>query len=234
MLLYIVRHGDPDYATDSLTERGKLQAEAVGKRIFDSGINQIYSSPMGRARQTAEPACRLLGLPCQIEEWTHEVEEERLTPEPYGKLKSISLVQNTYYRENGGIELPYDRAYEAVGFRHSGMRAATEYIEQNGRGFLERLGYKEENGVYRILRNNEDRVALFCHSVFARAWLSTLLHIPIHLMWAGFKYTHTGVTILEFKNNENGVTAPVCRCYSDMSHLYAQGLDMIHDNSILL
>ena len=41
MLLYIVRHGDPDYEKDCLTERGKLQAEAVGKRIFDSGINQI-------------------------------------------------------------------------------------------------------------------------------------------------------------------------------------------------
>ena len=36
MLLYIVRHGDPIYETDSLTERGKLQAEAVGKRMcFD-------------------------------------------------------------------------------------------------------------------------------------------------------------------------------------------------------
>ena len=33
MLLYIIRHGEPDYATDSLTERGILQAEAVGKRI---------------------------------------------------------------------------------------------------------------------------------------------------------------------------------------------------------
>ena len=61
MLLYIVRHGDPDYANDCLTERGKLQAEAVGRRIFDAGVNVIYSSPMGRARQTAAPACRLHG-----------------------------------------------------------------------------------------------------------------------------------------------------------------------------
>ena len=38
MLLYIVRHGDPIYETDSLTERGKMQAEAVGKRMFDAKI----------------------------------------------------------------------------------------------------------------------------------------------------------------------------------------------------
>ena len=232
MLLYIVRHGDPDYSTDSLTARGKLQAEAVGKRIFDSKIHQIYSSPMGRARQTAEPACRLLGLPCQIEDWAHEVEDERLTPFPDGKLKSVTYVQNTYYREKGVIDLPYDRAYEAPGFNTSHMPIAVERIEQGGRNFLERLGYQEENGIYRILRKNEDRVALFCHSVMARVWVSTLLHIPLHLMWAGFNYTHTGVTVLEFKNYENGITAPRCLCYSDMSHLYAAGLDMIHDNEI--
>ncbi len=211
-----------------------MQAEAVGKRIYDAGVDQIYASPMGRAIQTAEPACRLLGLPCQIEQWAHEIEEQRLTTEPYGKPISVTYVQNTYYRENGGIDLPYDRAFEAVGFRASGMKQATEYIERGGREFLERLGYREENGIYRILRRNEDRVALFCHSNMARAWLSTLLHIPIHLMWAGFRYTHTGVTVVEFPNNDNGITAPVCRCYSDMSHLYANGPDMIHDNEFPL
>ena len=229
MLLYIVRHGHPDYATDSLTERGWLQAEAVGKRLAATGIDQVYASPMGRARQTAEPTCRLLDLPCQIEPWAHEVQDERLTEEPYGKPISVTMVQNTYYRENGGIDLPYDRAYEAVGFRASGMKDAVAYIEEGGRDFLERLGYKEENGVYRILRANEDRVALFCHSIMARAWISTLLHIPIHMMWAGFHYTHTGVTVLEFRNNEDGFTAPKCLCYSDMSHLYAHGPDMHYD-----
>ena len=229
MLLYIVRHGHPDYATDSLTERGWLQAEAVGKRLAATGIDQVYASPMGRARQTAEPTCRLLDLPCHIEPWAHEVQDERLTEEPYGKPTSVTMVQNTYYRENGGIDLPYDRAYEAVGFRRSGMKDAVAYIEEGGRDFLERLGYKEENGVYRILRANEDRVALFCHSIMARAWISTLLHIPIHMMWAGFHYTHTGVTVLEFRNNEDGFTAPKCLCYSDMSHLYAHGPDMHYD-----
>ena len=106
------------------------------------------------------------------------------------------------------------------------MRRAPPYVEENGNRFLERLGYKYENGVYRIVRPNEERVALFCHAAFARAWISVLLHIPLHLMWAGFGYTHTGVTVLEFKNYESGVTAPRCLCYSDTSHLYAHGPDM--------
>ena len=85
MLLYIVRHGDPDYVTDTLTERGKIQAEAVANRMRDSKIDRVYSSPMGRARQTAEPTCRMLGLPCEIEEWAHEIGNECLhTPFPDG------------------------------------------------------------------------------------------------------------------------------------------------------
>ncbi len=232
MLLYIVRHGDPIYETDSLTERGKMQAEAVGKRIYDSKIDRIFSSPMGRARMTAEPACRLLGLEMNIEHWTHEIEEERLTPFPDGVMKSITDVQNTYYRENGGIDLPYDRTYECAGINQSQMKKAVDFIEENGKEFLERLGYKEENGIYRIIKPNEEKVALFCHAAFARAWLSVLLHIPLHTVWASFAYTHTGVTVLEFKNNENGVTAPKCLCYSDMSHLYAEGLDLVHDNKV--
>lgn len=230
MLLYIVRHGDPIYETDSLTEKGKLQAEAVGKRIAASGIDRIFSSPMGRARMTAEPACRLLGLECNIEDWAHEIQDERLTPFPDGKLKSVTYVQNTYYRENGNIDIPYERAYEAQGFSESGMKEAVDYIEKNGKDFLERLGYKEENGIYRILYKNEEKVALFCHSAMARAWISVLLHIPIHMMWSSFSYNHTGVTVIQFENNENGVTAPRCLCYSDMSHLYADGPDMKYEN----
>ena len=110
------------------------------------------------------------------------------------------------------------------------MDKALEYIEKSGNEFLERLGYKEENGIYRILRNNEEKVALFCHAAFSRAWISRLLHIPVHIMWSSFGYTHTGVTVIEFKNNPDGFTAPRCLCYSDISHLYAEKLDTVYDN----
>ena len=234
MLLYLVRHGDPDYKTDTLTKRGWEQAKAVSKRIKASQIDKIYTSPMGRAKQTAEPSCELLGLEAQIEEWAHEVEDERLTPYPDGKLKSVTMLQNTILRENGNIDLPFDQTLECTGLNQSNMKPAIDRIVDGGRDFLARLGYVEENGIYRIKNPNEDRVALFCHAVMQRVWLSHLIHIPLHLTWAGFAPTHTGVTVIHFKNNENGYTAPKCLCFSDTSHLFAQGLDMIHDNSITI
>ena len=232
MLLYLVRHGDPIYETDSLTPRGRLQAEAVGKRMADAGIQRIFSSPMGRARETAAPACRLLGLECGIEPWAHELEDERYTHFPDGKKKSVTFVQNTYFREKGNQDLSYDQSLGCQGLNDTGMAGAVQVIEAGGKDFLERLGYREENGVYRILRPNEEKVALFCHYGLERTWLSILLHLPLHMVFASFKVTHTGVTVLEFRNNANGVTAPTVLCFSDMSHLYAEGLDMKHDNSV--
>lgn len=232
MLLYIVRHGDPIYETDSLTQRGKLQAEAVGKRIADSKIDRIFSSPMGRARMTAEPACRRLGLEYTVEEWAHEIEDERLTPYPDGKRKSITMLPNTVFRENGNIDIPYKDAFTCTGINQSEMQSAVSYIEKEGNAFLERLGYREEKGVYRILRPNEEKIALFCHAAFGRAWLSVLLHIPLHIMWSSFDITHTGVTVVEFENHESGFTAPRCLCFSDTSHLYSDKLDLMYNNKI--
>lgn len=232
MLLYIVRHGDPDYATDSLTEKGILQAEAVGKRLEKVGINRIFSSPMGRAKQTAEPLCRRLGMEYSIEEWTHEIGQEMFAPGPDGKSKSLGTIPSYCFREKGGIDLPFEAELQAPVLCETQMGTVLPYIEENGRDFLERLGYKEENGVYRILDPNDDRVALFCHAGFARAWLSRLLHIPAHIMWAGFNYSHTGVTILEFQNTPSGITAPRMLCYSDLSHIYKEGLGMRYNNRI--
>jgi len=234
MLLYIIRHGDPDYATDSLTPKGILQAEAVGKRLYASGIQRIFSSPMGRARQTAQPACRLLGLSYTVEEWTHEIGQEMFATAPDGKRTSLGGIPSYCFREKGGIDLPFEKELEAPVLNETRMDTVFPYIEENGRDFLERLGYKEENGVYRIVNPNDDRVALFCHAGFARAWISRLLHIPAHIMWAGFNYCHTGVTVLDFANTASGITSPRMLCYSDTSHLYKEGLELHYNNRIYI
>ena len=60
MLLYFVRHGDPTYRPDSLTELGHKQADALAKRLAMHGIDEIYSSSMNRAVLTATPLAKLL------------------------------------------------------------------------------------------------------------------------------------------------------------------------------
>nr|MCR4945711.1 histidine phosphatase family protein [Lachnospiraceae bacterium] len=62
MILILVRHGDPDYQKDCLTELGHEQAKATAKRLMEEGIEEIYASPLGRARQTAQAFADLSGL----------------------------------------------------------------------------------------------------------------------------------------------------------------------------
>ena len=223
MRLYIIRHGEPDYSRDCLTERGWKQAEAVGRRLMACGIDRVYASPMGRARETAQPLCRMLGIEPVIEDWAHEIGDERMTTYPDGVLKSVSALQNTYFRRDGNWARSYEQAFDCPGMRETQMRQKVDFLERSGNKFLARLGYRAENGIYRIERANEEGVALFCHAAMGRAWIASLLRIPIHIMWASFDYNFTGVTMLEFKNNADGVTAPTCWYYGDTSHVVAEG-----------
>ena len=219
MILYIVRHGKPDYATDTLLDEGWKQAEAVGRRLCKKGLDRIFASPMGRAQQTAMPAARLTGLEITTEDWAHEIGDERMTTYPDGERRSVSLIQNTYLLENGAYRLDYEHGFNAPGMRETQMDRAAAFLRENGDLFLEKLGYKYEGGIFRIVRPNDERVALFCHAAMARCWVAVLLHIPMHLMWAGTDYGFTGLTAIEFANNENGLTAPKCLYFGDVGHL---------------
>ena len=72
MILYYVRHGDPIYDPDSLTELGQKQAAALAKRFSLYGLDEVYSSPSNRAKMTAQPTCDALGLEMKICEWADE------------------------------------------------------------------------------------------------------------------------------------------------------------------
>ena len=72
MLLFVIRHGDPIYNPDSLTPKGHLQANALAKRFAIHGLDKIYSSPVNRAKLTAQPTADILSKPVEIEEWTSE------------------------------------------------------------------------------------------------------------------------------------------------------------------
>ena len=62
MRLLIIRHGDPDYVNDSLTEKGKREAELLSDRIAKEKIDRVYISPLGRARETAEACLKKMKL----------------------------------------------------------------------------------------------------------------------------------------------------------------------------
>jgi broad specificity phosphatase PhoE len=90
----LLRHGEsisnadpvaialPGDIGDRLSERGRAQARAAAGGLEGAGITRLLSSPMRRARETAEPLSKALELPITVLPYVHELQEET----GYGEL----------------------------------------------------------------------------------------------------------------------------------------------------
>ena len=72
MKLIFIRHGDPDYEIDGLTEKGQREAQLLADYIKNYNIDEIYMSPLGRAQQTAEYSLKALGKEAVTFDWLKE------------------------------------------------------------------------------------------------------------------------------------------------------------------
>jgi broad specificity phosphatase PhoE len=76
----LIRHAQPSYVTDGilsndppLTQLGRRQAQLLAQRDWGR-VDEIWVSPMVRARQTAEPIAERLGIEPITRDWMHEIE----------------------------------------------------------------------------------------------------------------------------------------------------------------
>ena len=72
MKLLLIRHGEPDYELDCLTENGRRQARLLAGRLERENIAKVYISPRGRAQETAKIYLEGKNIPCQTLDWLHE------------------------------------------------------------------------------------------------------------------------------------------------------------------
>lgn len=232
MLLFYIRHGDPIYDPDSLTPLGHRQAEAVAKRLALYGIDRIFVSSSTRARQTAQPTCELLKKEPTVLDWCNE---------------GIAWHEFTCNGENGGRTWLYqdrkmrellvseemrklDRDWATHPKIEEVTRQGVERIRKETDAFLQELGFTFDPaaGVYRATRPNNDRIALFAHEGFGKAFLSTVLDIPYPTFATRFELSHSGMTVIEFTD---GAPARILT-YSSDSHLYREGLPTCYQNRI--
>lgn len=200
MYLYFIRHGQPDYATDTLLPEGIEQARAVARRMQLSNIEEIHSSPMGRALQTAQPTAKLLGLPIITEEWAFELGKESYTTFPNGQPRIISSVPSIYMHSRKYLGMGVEESLDRVDcFQGCEFKQRYHSIVAGLDGLLAKLGYqRNDDGLYDAISPNRRHIALFCHAGMMRVMLSHLFHAPYQL-FAGALQTHfTGVTVIHF------------------------------------
>ncbi len=222
MRLYIIRHADPDYPNNTITDQGHREAEALAKRLATVGLDRIYSSPLGRALDTMRYTTDRLGLEPTVEEWTAELSEWRLDQTPWGRLAAwdipgeiVRARREGPTRDEWHLAPPFDTA-----LLHEEFAVVTRHSD----AFIARHGYDREGGRYRIARPNRERIAVFCHGGFGLTWLAHLLEIPLPLVWSGFWLPPSSVTTVLFDERSREWAAPRCIGLGDVSHLYAAGL----------
>lgn len=224
MRLFVIRHADPDYPNNTITAAGHLEARALSLRMAKLGLDRIYCSPMGRAVDTARYTAEALGMTPVIQPWTAELGWTRIRQDVLGE----SVVWDTHGHTIRRLD-PQPAAndwQEHPPFDHPDFREGFARLQADSDAFLASLGYERDGGVYRVVRGNREKIAVFCHGGFGLSWLAHLLGIPAPLLWAGFFLPTSSVTTVLFDERVGGLAVPRCLGVGDISHLYSAGLPL--------
>ena len=234
MIFYYIRHGSPIYNPDSLTPLGKRQAGAVGKRLAQAGIDEIYASSSNRAIETAKPLSELLGKEINILDGCNEgyawqeftVKRDDGTHWLFQDEEMIKLF-NSPELINTGFNW-----YDHPAFAATKCKSGMERVGKQTAEFLGSLGYRYAPSVggYEAANPNDKHIALFAHEGFSKLFLSCLLGIPCPIFMK-MLHNHSGVTAVEF-DNKNGIVYPRVLTYSDCGHLYREGLPMKYNGNL--
>ncbi|MBQ2100671.1 MAG: histidine phosphatase family protein [Lachnospiraceae bacterium] len=219
MRIIIVRHGEPNYVKDCLTPLGIKQAKAAAQRLKSEGIEEIYSSPMGRARQTAQETADLLGISdVKILDFMHEV--------PWGKEGGPMyanghpwMIADRLVCE--GWDLHRKDWPEHEYFRENMVTKAVQDIAPKTDEWLETLGYRREGMYYRCIRKDEDwhTVALFCHGGSSTAMLAQILNLTFPYLCGALHLGFTGIATVRLTNMPGEICVPHMELMGDQRHI---------------
>ncbi len=220
MKLLFIRHGDPDYSVDSLTEKGWKEAEYLAERMAGTDIQYFYVSPLGRARDTASLTLKRLGREAVELPWLREFTAPIWRPDERSQMH----VTWDWLPQDWTAD---DRFYSFERWTDSEWMAGVrdEYDRVTGAfdELLERHGYRRENRYYRVTNGNKDTLAFFCHFGVECVMLSRLLSVSPMPLWHGLCAAPTSVTTVVTEERREGIAAFRVTEFGDVSHLRAHG-----------
>ncbi|MBQ3878666.1 MAG: histidine phosphatase family protein [Oscillospiraceae bacterium] len=218
MQIIFIRHADPDYANDSLTEKGKREAALLAKRVASwKDITQFYVSPLGRAQMTAAPSLQAAGREAICLHWLREVAAGVKMPDgrPHIGWDFMPASWTTwpeFYDRDKWVDAPIMRTGD--------MAHEWDYIHTSLDNLLRDYGYRREGGCYKVEKHSDARIVVFCHMGVTLFMLGHLLNISPMLMIHGFDIPPTGVTMLSSEEREEGTAYFRVHALGDCRHLY--------------
>ncbi len=228
MRILLIRHADPDYSIDSLTERGWQEAQLLSERLIHEDIRDFYCSPMGRARDTLSLTLEKLGRTAEILPWAEEFQtkvklpdEERVRNIPWDLPPRVWSEQKSFFSVDSWLD------NDIMGSNPEGITPTERYdmLKKGVDELLLRYGYLRQGNCFTADGDGtRDTIVLMCHFGSGCAILSYLLGISPVLLWHGFMAPPSSVTTIYTEEREKGFVSFRVGGYGDTSHLYVGGV----------
>ncbi len=183
MNIYLIRHGEKaEYVGDvsriKLTEKGIKQADLLGKRLINDGIEVIYSSDMLRAVQTAEEINKYLNVEIKIR----------------SNLKEINMGEC----DSKGWDYVFDTYPD---FKIQFEKHEVDISYPNGE-CGEDVWNRAKKTLYEIVNSGLDNVAIVAHGGTIRSLICGALNIPqVSRFYFGYPPEHCSISILKHNND---------------------------------
>ena len=227
MKLYIIRHAEPDYAADSLTEKGWREAELLSHRLAKIPAAAYYVSPMGRAKDTASFTLQAVGRQAQQLDWLREFSGKAVNRDGSVRGCCWDFLPRQWLGRGCRRYFDPDRWIGPLlwgkGEHRGSVRREYRWVLAGLDALLEKHGYRREGRCYRAVEANEDTVMLFCHYGVECVILSHLLNLSPMQLWHGLVPLPSSVTVVATEEREKGTASWRVQRFGDLSHLDAAG-----------
>lgn len=237
MRILFIRHGDPDYAHDTLTEKGHKEAALLAKSIASYQPGSCFVSPLGRAQATASYSLKQLKCSAETLDWLMEFPAhvdlnhvpELRSAYPDARIKDGVYLPRIVWDMTPGYWTEHPEYFDSTKWRESlaarsgDLLPVYDSVIRKFDEFLAAYGYVREGAHYRVERENTETVTFFCHFGVTCVLLSHLWSISPFVLWHSLALAPTSVTEVVTEEREQKVAYFRGLRLGDISHLYAGG-----------
>lgn len=222
MDLFLIRHGQPDWAPrriqsndPRLTELGREQANRVAHRLATlERVDEIWSSTMKRAVETANPIGQEVQHRSELYEWLEEI---RNPPEWEG-APADEIDRHFAEANTRDMEEMWDGLPGGESFRDFHQRVVTGLTQTLAAHGIEPL--KRDQRHLWTVDDPDKRVIIVAHAGTNAVVLGHLLGLdPVPWEWERFQQPHTGVSRLTMIRISTGWSFSL-RQLGDVAHLH--------------
>lgn len=222
MRILLIRHAEPDYAVDSLTPKGRTEAELLSRRLVRYDIRDFYTSPLGRARATAAYTLQKLGRDAETLDWLREFHGSY--PDPDTGIRRIVAwdVKPRIWVSFPGVS-DIRTWCDAPAFEGGDVKEVWQQTTDGVDALLARYGFRKDGPVWQSTGNGDYTIALFCHFGISMAILGYLTDVSPMVLWHHTLCCPSSVTEVVTEERIKGEVSFRITKLGDLTHLESAG-----------